>query len=454
MFARVWCLLLTALLDSPRVHGFSANPAIAGGDTAKLKPCPSTRWTNAWASENDLFNAGNNENNSKDPKDPKPFRYQRPVRFLETIRRPQDADNEHAWIQQHSERLLQQLQDHGALHFKEFQLPKTKSGFRQFCHALEPHLSPCEDALASIGVRSLLSRKDGIYRAVDKQSLANTFIGLHNDCTFTMAPPYAAFVCFQKATVSGGEFLLADGREILNALNTTIMHKLYHRGVRVRVASIRTNWFNVPPKGITDYENLLESSAVTSNLLKEWTSDAFQVIVGWGLKLFLPKLGLDLAYSKDRTQLQILEPLKSPVNCHPRTGEPTFFSGIHSQSAYLQTKRAGIAFDGVATTDVFYGETNLNRANVDWQMCEGLDDIEEPVLNHIEDVMGRMTKRVLMEPGDVVLLDSYQVLHGRNIFEGLREHGVVWLTSPEYDSSGEQSGLTANISTTSCVHGN
>jgi len=32
-----------------------------------------------------------------------------------------------------------------------------------------------------------------------------------------------------------------------------------------------------------------------------------------------------------------------------------------------------------------------------------------------------------MERGEVVLLDSYQALHGRDCFEGRREHGVVWL---------------------------
>ena len=36
-----------------------------------------------------------------------------------------------------------------------------------------------------------------------------------------------------------------------------------------------------------------------------------------------------------------------------------------------------------------------------------------------------------MEPGDVVLLDTYQVLHGRDVFEGEREHAVVWLAEEE-----------------------
>ena len=37
-----------------------------------------------------------------------------------------------------------------------------------------------------------------------------------------------------------------------------------------------------------------------------------------------------------------------------------------------------------------------------------------------------------MRRGDVVLLDSYQVLHGREPFSGAREHGVMWLTSRDF----------------------
>ena len=34
--------------------------------------------------------------------------------------------------------------------------------------------------------------------------------------------------------------------------------------------------------------------------------------------------------------------------------------------------------------------------------------------------------------GDVVLLDTYQCLHGRATFEGDREHGVIWATDEDY----------------------
>ena len=49
-------------------------------------------------------------------------------------------------------------------------------------------------------------------------------------------------------------------------------------------------------------------------------------------------------------------------------------------------------------------------------------------LDHIESAVLRHVQRIRMEVGDVVLLDSYRALHGRDTFEGPRQHAVRWLT--------------------------
>ena len=33
---------------------------------------------------------------------------------------------------------------------------------------------------------------------------------------------------------------------------------------------------------------------------------------------------------------------------------------------------------------------------------------------------------IKMSHGDVVLLDNYVTMHGRNVFEGTRKHAVTW----------------------------
>ena len=362
----------------------------------ELLPCPNTKWSAIPHRPNRQGNPSDNF-------------------FLQTIDRPDELSettSECTWLHENGEKIMDQLENHGALLFTNFQSPKSKNGFRSFCDSLP--LDACEDALASIGVRSLLSKSNGVYKAVDSESLSETFIGLHNDCTFTLAPPFAAFCCFQQAT-NAGEFLLADGKEVLAALDDDIMKKLYKRNVRVRVAALPTPF-------------LIDAEENVRNVI----TALIQAIVGWGLQTFVPKLALELSISDDYSMLQILEPLKSPLNHHPKTGQPTFFSGIHSQSAYLQQKRAADAFSGVAVTDVFYGEMHCNdKTSIKHKRQIVLEPIEADVLDHIEDVMNQHTKRVLMRPGDVVLLDSYQTLHGRETFQGSREHGVVWLTNCE-----------------------
>ena len=50
---------------------------------------------------------------------------------------------------------------------------------------------------------------------------------------------------------------------------------------------------------------------------------------------------------------------------------------------------------------------------------------DNPV-EHIDMVTRKNLVYVPMEPGDVVLVDNYQVLHGRDVFEGERLHAVTW----------------------------
>ena len=103
------------------------------------------------------------------------------------------------------------------------------------------------------------------------------------------------------------------------------------------------------------------------------------------------QLDLEVGWSSDGQVLGIFEKPKPAFNCHPQSGEPTFFSGIHSQSSILQARREGERFRGVAATDVFWG---------DGEICGSDAEIEVSLLEHVDEVIRRCTRRVLMEPGD------------------------------------------------------
>ena len=358
---------------------------LTAGASAALLPCPPTRWDALGTLE---LAVPRHE-------------------FLRTVEAPVDVADERSWLADHSAQLMVELSAYGALHFTGFTLPRSKAGFREFCTALP--LTPCADPLASIGVRGLLSAADDVYEAVNAEELSKTFIGLHNDVTYKLAAPYAAFVCF-KAAPRGGEFLVADGRAVLADVAPDVLAALRERCLSVRVQT-------VPAGGLRD----LPVPAV----VREALCTLMRLVVGTALRLWLPALDLALAWSVDGRTLQILEQPKPPVNRHPADRTPTFFSSLHSQSAHLQAKRARAAtvessddeathtFSGV---DAFYGD---------------LEPIEPEYLDHLDEVISRHVRRLPMEAGDVVLLDSYQVLHGRDVFEGPREHGVVWLTGSD-----------------------
>ena len=62
-------------------------------------------------------------------------------------------------------------------------------------------------------------------------------------------------------------------------------------------------------------------------------------------------------------------------------------------------------------SDMFYGDDGT---------------ISDADLEHIDEVTMKNVQYVKMERGDVVLLDNYKCMHGRNVFEGTRKHGVAW----------------------------
>ncbi len=70
--------------------------------------------------------------------------------------------------------------------------------------------------------------------------------------------------------------------------------------------------------------------------------------------------------------------------------------------------------------------TGASKLNVTNMFYGDLSAIPEADLQHIDDLVMDNLVSVLMEPGDVVLVDNYQVMHGRDVFTGERLHAVTW----------------------------
>ena len=88
------------------------------------------------------------------------------------------------------------------------------------------------------------------------------------------------------------------------------------------------------------------------------------------------------------------------------------------------------------------GASQINKSD----MFFGDDgDISEESLKEMDKVTYENMRYVKMREGDVVLLDNYKCMHGRNVFDGTRKHGVAWFEGWE----GEEDMISAKAATAS-----
>jgi len=292
------------------------------------------------------------------------------------------------------EKLRAELLLHGAIWFRNFDLMQSVQGHRIMYEALG--LDPCLDPLHSSGLRKFASERDALYEEVNKPSLRGHYIGLHCESTAKRTAAYAAFVCFQKATEGGGRFLVADGAAILAEMDTAVLQKLYDRQIRISVSNL-----DIPPS--------------FPDPIKEGIKNLVDAAVA-------PKFDMDLEmiYESDGKpgRLQAVETAESPINRHPVTGLPVWFNNAHNHARKLRDRRP-CGVPEVGMTEVFYADT------MDPLSLEDCNEIKRASEKHIT--------ALSMEPGDVLLVDNYRALHGRDVFEGDRMHAVSWFTWDGHD---------------------
>ena len=310
--------------------------------------------------------------------------------------------SEEAYIASRRDELLEQLTAGGAIWFRGFEMMKEKEGFVRFYEALG--LNPCQDPLASVGARAVVDKKGAMYEAVNKPSRSKFFVGMHNESTFKRTNRLGAFVCFKQAE-TGGEFLLLDGYKMLRDMNPDVLGRLYEKGVRFSNAELP--FFDFLRKLPEPLQPLKEP-------LKAGIKAVAQVAVGQKIDMEL-ELKWD-ENEKDGLRLVAFSPKQAAINRHPVTGQPAWFCNVHSHSRKLRDERDGelgetSGASKINITNCFYGD---------------LSEISDEDLRHIDEMTMKNLASVPMQKGDVVLVDNYQVMHGRDVFEGERLHAVTW----------------------------
>jgi hypothetical protein len=321
------------------------------------------------------------------------------------------------------------LLKYGAVWLRGFDLMTDVTGFRQMHAALG--FEPCLDPLHSSGLRKFASERDGLYEEVNKPSLRGHYIGLHCESTTKRTAAYAAFVCFQRATESGGRFLVADGAAILAELDTKVLQKLYDRQIRISVSNLDTppglpgfvkegfkNLVDaaVAPKFDMDLEMIYEADGKPGRLqVRDFLYIHMFVVSSAGCYSW-PSVGPFLVSGRLHLTImyiQAVEMAESPINRHPVTGLPVWFNNAHNHARKLRDRRP-CGVPEVGMTEVFYADT------MEPLTLEDCMEIKRASEKHIT--------ALPMEPGDVLLVDNYRALHGRDVFQGDRYHAVSWFT--------------------------
>jgi len=347
-------------------------------DLSAMWECPLTRWDS-----DDIDVAKAQKEASKMPHCP-----------LEI--RASDSDNSKGiqYFTDNKKKIRGELLKYGSVWLRGFDLMKSFSGHREMYEALG--LDPCLDPLHSSGLRKFASERDAIYEEVNKPSLRGHYIGLHCESTSKRTAAYAAFVCLQKATEGGGRFLIADGAAILAEMDTKVLQKLYDRKIRISVSNL-----DLPPS--------------LPGVLKEGVKNLVDAAVA-------PKFDMDLemVFEADGKpgRLQAIETAEAPINRHPVTGLPVWFNNAHNHARKLRDRRP-CGVPEVGMTEVFYADT-LEPISL-----EDCQEIKRASEKHIT--------ALAMEPGDVLLIDNYRALHGRDVFQGDRYHAVSWFTWDDKD---------------------
>jgi hypothetical protein len=259
-----------------------------------------------------------------------------------------------AYFEERREEILAHVAANGAVLFKGFDMSKDPEGFRRVWETLG--LAPCLDPIHSSGLRSFLSEKDGVYEEVNKASLAKHYIGLHNESTFKKTATYGAFVCFSPATVSGGEFFIADGAKIFRDLDAPVLKRMYDEQVRISVSNLDLGFVNA------------------LGPLKDSAKDSIKNVVA---STVAPKfdMDLDMIYGTDGNpeRLQAIEHAQSPVNRHPETGRPVWFCNIHNHARYLRDRRP-CTVPEVGMTDVYFGDLS----KIPGDMLDHINEVTRP----------------------------------------------------------------------------
>lgn len=274
------------------------------------------------------------------------------------------------WGGNERERLLEELEQHGAILLRGFAI-QTTSEFDALARAITPELLDYRERSSP---RQLISK--GVYTSTDHP--AEQHIHFHNEQSYTQNWPMKLWFFCQQPAVTGGATPIADGRKVLQLLDAGIRERFIEKGVmyvRNYGHGIGLPWHEAFQ---TTNRREVEDYCRERSIICEWKSD-----------------------DRLRTK-QIFR----AIVAHPKTKEPVWFE--HTAFFHISSLEPSVRETLLREFDeedlpfnTYYGDGSA---------------IEASVLDQIRQAYREVACVFSWQKGDVLLIDNMLVSHARQPF--------------------------------------
>lgn len=290
-----------------------------------------------------------------------------------------------AWATAHRDRIEESVQRCGAVLIRGFAITSATE-FRAVCAAIRPDLRNYAG-----GDSPRTGVADQVYTSTEYP--AHLEVYLHNELSYAGWSPDRLFFCCLIPSETGGETHLADGREILGALDPAVRGRFEARGV-------------------TYLQHLWDASGVPG-IGKSW-QETFETGDRAAVERYLDGAGMRF----DWTRLGLRTAADHPaILNHPVTGERCWHNQADQWHRGIPGVKVSFGRSGTGGYDAHTAGVETLGNHVTYGDGSEID-VED--LMHVRSVSHTCEAKFSWQAGDVLVIDNVLAMHGRKPFTGPR----------------------------------